>query len=262
MNIKPNHSYKDLNKALTIKKARLKQRIKDMLITKCCVFLTLTFSDEILNNTTAKTRERYIKDYLNAQSCYKYIANCDYGKDNKREHYHALIIRHNIPLMFFDSVSDYNESNMIDFKAYKYGKITASFKDIRQINIMVEHFIKDTTKNSKIIYSKMKYNKADFSSFYNYQFYYLNTHGFTIHKERSIKDKKAIESKMIEQHRLLKDSNNKFTNLNDIELLNINIESLNDLEQLMYNAEISKRAKLNNESFIQLLELNETFKEL
>ena len=54
------------------------------------VFITLTFTDEVLNNTSAETRRRYVARYLKKQGCY-YVANIDYSPDKFREHYHAVV---------------------------------------------------------------------------------------------------------------------------------------------------------------------------
>ena len=53
-------------------------------------FVTLTFTDEVLNNTDEKTRRTYVARYLKKQvRCY--YANIDYGAQNEREHYHAVV---------------------------------------------------------------------------------------------------------------------------------------------------------------------------
>ncbi len=53
-------------------------------------FLTLTFADKAFENTTDRTRHRYASSFLNAISA-DYIANVDYGEQNHREHYHAIV---------------------------------------------------------------------------------------------------------------------------------------------------------------------------
>lgn len=52
-------------------------------------FVTLTFDDETMNNTTEKTRHYYASHWLN-ENTRDYLANIDYGKKNGREHYHAV----------------------------------------------------------------------------------------------------------------------------------------------------------------------------
>lgn len=53
-------------------------------------FVTLTFSDAVLDRTTAQTRHRYAQRWLN-DNCKDYLANVDFGKTNGREHYHAVV---------------------------------------------------------------------------------------------------------------------------------------------------------------------------
>ena len=53
------------------------------------MFATLTFEDKYIDEREPRTRRKYIKKYL--EQFDGYIANIDYGKDNGREHYHALI---------------------------------------------------------------------------------------------------------------------------------------------------------------------------
>lgn len=53
-------------------------------------FVTLTFSDEYMNNATEKTLHTYAQRWLN-ENCLDYYANSDYGKKNKRLHYHAIV---------------------------------------------------------------------------------------------------------------------------------------------------------------------------
>lgn len=53
-------------------------------------FVTLTFTDEVLSKTSAVTRHRYVTRWLKANTR-DYIGNVDYGKQNGREHYHAVV---------------------------------------------------------------------------------------------------------------------------------------------------------------------------
>lgn len=54
------------------------------------LFLTLTFSDECLAGTSFKTRKTRIVRLLSSIFD-DYIVNVDYGKENEREHYHAIV---------------------------------------------------------------------------------------------------------------------------------------------------------------------------
>ena len=65
MKYKTNHEYKDLKRALRVKRNRLKARILSMLENNNnCLFLTFTFNNRVMKATTQETREKYIKRYL------------------------------------------------------------------------------------------------------------------------------------------------------------------------------------------------------
>lgn len=135
---------KKINHAYYQRVKRLKDRIKTMLCSGQCIFLTFTFTDDVLLNTNAKTRRQKIVRFLKSYNC-PYIANIDFGKQNGREHYHAII-----------------QTNYIDYTAYNYGalngKIVSSTSDnvklAKYISKLTNHAIKDTTKRNSIIYSR------------------------------------------------------------------------------------------------------------
>lgn len=55
-----------------------------------CYLVSLTFRDDVLSDTVRSTRDRYAKNFLNS-FCTDYFACLDFGKENGREHYHAII---------------------------------------------------------------------------------------------------------------------------------------------------------------------------
>lgn len=148
---KPNYKYKDYEKALEKQKERYFKRVKQMLKKDKykCYLLTFTFSDKTLEKTKATTRLRAIKSFLNKQAS-DYILNCDYGKKNKREHYHAFILSR--------------------YKVILYGEYKHGFLDFQKAHDtllrlwnpntkptaenLTRHAFKDTTEESKIIYSR------------------------------------------------------------------------------------------------------------
>lgn len=83
------HSAELINDAYYHRLARLKSRVRRMCDIGCC-FLTLTFNDEQFRKTLADTRSQAVQRYL---KCFDvpYCANIDFGAENGREHYHALI---------------------------------------------------------------------------------------------------------------------------------------------------------------------------
>lgn len=85
------YSYKVIN-SRSKKNQRLAKKITQMLDTPS-VFVTLTFRDNVLSETSSKTRRTYVQRFCNNYNC-KYIANIDFGQNDKftrREHYHAII---------------------------------------------------------------------------------------------------------------------------------------------------------------------------
>lgn len=127
---------------------RLKKRVADLLLSGECLFLTLTFTDDTLNNTSADTRRQYVRKYLKSCKC-QYVANIDFGAQNHREHYHALV----------------NVSSIDFTEWHKFGAILA--ERVRNKNIesnktrlskyickLSNHAIKETTKRSALLYSR------------------------------------------------------------------------------------------------------------
>lgn len=53
-------------------------------------FITLTFKDDVLVSTSRQTRRKYVSRFLKSVSS-RYVANIDFGRENEREHYHAII---------------------------------------------------------------------------------------------------------------------------------------------------------------------------
>lgn len=121
---------------------RLQKRV-NKLLTNNCIFLTLTFTDDTLNSTSKQTRRRYITRFLSSVSN-AYVGNIDYGKTNKREHYHAIV-----------------QCDRVDLSLWKYGNLDAkrilkpnSKALSKYISKLTAHAIKETTQGQRVIYSK------------------------------------------------------------------------------------------------------------
>lgn len=133
-----------INHASRARVKRLKKRISSMLESGECLFLTLTFTDEVLRKTTEDTRRQAVRRYLKSFGV-PYVANIDYGKKNGREHYHAVI-----------------QTDHIDYSAYTYGAINGEkihsaedyVKLSKYVAKLTNHAIKQTNKRQVIIYSK------------------------------------------------------------------------------------------------------------
>lgn len=125
------------------KAKRVRKRI-DMIMQNDALFLTFTFTDDVLASTTFEKRKRYIKDWLSKLNCH-YVANLDYGKKNGREHYHAVV-----------GISS------VDFGSYSLGSLNGikirqgsnSIALSRYIVKLTSHCLKNTART--IIYSRIK----------------------------------------------------------------------------------------------------------
>ena len=134
-----------VNNASYKRRNRLAMRITLMMLLGDCIFLTLTFKDDILNNTSRETRRRYVTRFLKSQSDW-YVANIDYGSLNHREHYHAVI-----------------KCDKVDNTAWSYGAIdfervrvsdNSSKRLAKYVCKLTNHAIKETTKRNYCIYSR------------------------------------------------------------------------------------------------------------
>lgn len=70
---------------------RMSDKIDIILNKGDCGFITLTFKNEVLENTNEQTRRKYVTRYLKNEFV-SYVANIDYGAKNGREHYHAVVL--------------------------------------------------------------------------------------------------------------------------------------------------------------------------
>lgn len=73
------------------KRRRIRKYIKGMVESYDCLYLaSFTFTDYYLESTSADTRLRYLKHWLNTFAL-DYYCCIDFGKINQREHYHGII---------------------------------------------------------------------------------------------------------------------------------------------------------------------------
>lgn len=123
---------------------------------KFILFLTLTFTDDVLAKTSVKTRRTYVQRFLKGLKG-DYVANIDFGDLNDREHYHGVIAI----------------DEKLDFKDWRYGII--NFQQVPQlvddsskialyIDKLTNHAVKDSA--GRLLYSrglvdtdKMEYDK-------------------------------------------------------------------------------------------------------
>jgi len=126
------------------KVSRVFEKITDIVLSDTAVFLTLTFTDEVLASTSAETRRRYVSRFLKASSAV-YVANVDYGDQTEREHYHACVC------------------GRVNRSLWKYGfvfaeKVRCRSGDCKAVSKYVAklslHAIKDSCRNTRLIYSR------------------------------------------------------------------------------------------------------------
>lgn len=134
-----------INLAYYARVKRLKDRIRDMLCDGKCYFLTLTFNDETLAKTSAQTRRKYVTLFLKNASD-TYCANIDFGSENGREHYHAVIKADTIDMTPWDA---YGFSN-----AKKIASEDDCTPVAKYVSKLTNHAVKATTKGSRAIYSR------------------------------------------------------------------------------------------------------------
>ena len=140
------------------KALRIKTYLNSWLEKGSVIFGTLTFTDDVLNNTSSKTRKRYVERYLkNADVAY--IANIDYGAKNDREHYHFIIATGN--------------KNKLENWQYGFFNLklvgnseSDSTKVSKYVSKLTNHAIKNTNKRCVIIYSKNKTIDCDFEKIF------------------------------------------------------------------------------------------------
>lgn len=128
---------------------KIKNKIQTAVQSSNAIFLTLTFTDDVLNSTSIQTRRKYASLFLKSVSS-RYVANIDFGKLNEREHYHAIV-----------------ECDKVDRTLWKYGAI--NFKRVppceldqtriaKYVAKLTNHAIKKSAHNYRLIYSRKKFD--------------------------------------------------------------------------------------------------------
>lgn len=141
-----------INNAYYHRVIRLKQRISKI-VTQRSYFLTITWTDYYLSPTSPGylkegTRREYVTRFLKKIST-DYVANIDFGEENKREHYHAVVQADYI------NFEDWQYGNL-DFKLITYTK-NDCVELARYVSKLTNHAIKETTKRQALLYPKKKY---------------------------------------------------------------------------------------------------------
>jgi len=134
-----------LNRSRYARKRRIADRVGGYISAGVCVFLTLTFTDEVLSKTSIETRRTYVRKFLK-ENCDAYVANIDFGGKKGREHYHALAF-----------------TDFVNLKGWKYGnidaeKVKAGKDDLERtckyVAKLSNHALKVDGKAPRLIYSR------------------------------------------------------------------------------------------------------------
>ena len=135
----------NINHASYKRVARLKERIREAVLSGSAYFITITFNNDTLSKTNEKTRRLYITRWLKTLSPF-YVANIDYGKTKGREHYHAVITSDTRP----PKTWPYGFIDILKVKTTDNDTTRIS----KYISKLTNHAIKHTTKSKRIIYSR------------------------------------------------------------------------------------------------------------
>lgn len=136
-----------INNAYYHKLSRLKKRVGSI-ISYRSFFLTLTFTNDVLNRTSEKTRREYVTRYLKSLSS-NYVGNIDFGKKNHREHYHAIVQCEHIE----HSAWIYGN---LDFELVRVDEESSSELLSKYITKLSFHAIKETNKRKCLVYPKIR----------------------------------------------------------------------------------------------------------
>lgn len=135
-----------INNNFNNKRYRVNKKVS-FLLNDECLFLTLTFNDKTLSDTSDTTRRRYVRAYLNSLGC-SFVCNIDYGKKNGREHYHALVNT---------TSCNYKEWHKNGAIKGEHVHVSSDNKKLsRYIVKLTSHAIKNTTKNNRIMSKLVK----------------------------------------------------------------------------------------------------------
>lgn len=132
------------------RRKRCKVKIGDIVFDGKAYFLTLTFSDDSLADSTEKRRRIWVSRLLK-RYCVKYVANIDYGEQNGREHYHAIA---DIDPSNVDKLKkSWKCHGFLDIR--KVGDSQADLdKTTKYVDKLTSHAFKDSTHRRRLIISR------------------------------------------------------------------------------------------------------------
>lgn len=127
------------------KVCRLKKKIKYMF--KRCpfvYFITLTWRDELLENTKASTRRTYVRRFLSGLDYVDFHANIDFGHQTLREHYHAVLCSYS-PIESLDWHYGFSNIQHVKSSSADFGRVA------QYINKLTFHAVKESTGLNRCI---------------------------------------------------------------------------------------------------------------
>ena len=143
------YSIWESNKA---RKLRLSKRVSKIVLSKKAQFLTLTFAPSYFERVpNAETRRTYIRRFLKEQ-CSDYVANIDFGEDNGREHYHAIVIPKNEFIDYQPYCDTFEKSRIYAEHVKVNGKSVDNIS--KYINKLTNHALKENGQYKRLIYSR------------------------------------------------------------------------------------------------------------
>ena len=159
---------KNLNNSRMRKTKRCRCKIGHSVKRGNAYFVTLTFKDEVLAKTTAKTRRRYVSRVLK-ELCDKYIGNIDFGTRNEREHYHAIVEpyfwvfdSYQNGKLFYEDMPDFRKWNKYGyFSVEQVGNSDDDMKKVAKYTAKLSaHAVKETTLKGepcpRLLYSRRR----------------------------------------------------------------------------------------------------------
>ena len=136
-----------INHAFYERTKRLRGKLHYLLTHYECAFLTLTFNDDHLLSNSDNSLRQYVSRFLNTLEC-PYIANKDYGKENGRLHYHAVVAC--VPTNDKMSIYTYGFYNVLPVRDSSDDELRLA----KYVSKLSNHAIKETTKRSVLLYSR------------------------------------------------------------------------------------------------------------
>jgi len=122
---------------------RAREHIAHIINNGGSVFITLTFTDEVLKKTNASTRRKYVARYLKEQ-CSSYVANIDFSPEKHREHYHGLV------------------SNRVDMSKWQYGFVFVEQVRVHDFDMkrIARYITKLTSHAFKVNSTRLIYSRS------------------------------------------------------------------------------------------------------